>query len=137
MYMQDFVRIPVTDIFPATNGAPQFLLVLDTSQSPAVPIPIKLGDVNQDGFPDILAVLASGTSSRSDRTPRLAYSVTCGKGKAGCRSDGSGHNGWDVLQKGAEVLSEVKDARSVALLDMDEDVSVDVYVEAASSSVYI
>lgn len=106
------------------GGNAQFLLVTDTRQDPPVPIPIKLGDVNQDGFPDILAILASGTGSHSDHTPRLAYSVPCGKGRPGCSSDGSGHRGWSVLQKGGEVLSEIKDARSIAFLDMDEDVSL-------------
>lgn len=37
---------------------------------------------------------------------------------------GNGRRGWSVLQKGAEVLSEVRDAVGVAFLDMDEDVSV-------------
>ena len=62
----EFVRTPVADIFPGQSPA---LLVLDTSVSPAVPLPIKLGDANHDGFPDMLAVVASDTGRNSDRTP--------------------------------------------------------------------
>ncbi|KAI0093714.1 hypothetical protein BDY19DRAFT_881949 [Irpex rosettiformis] len=130
----DLVRIPISTLFPSSSSnSASFLLVLDTSQTPPVPIPIKLGDVNQDGFPDILAILASGTGSRSDKTPRLAFSVECrggkGKGMAGCGGNGRGKRGWDVLTKGAEALNDVKDAWGVAFLDMDEDGSLDIMVQ--------
>jgi integrin alpha FG-GAP repeat containing protein 1 len=42
---------------------------------------------------------------------------------AGCQKDGSGRRGWKVLHKGTDTLESVKDARSVAFFDMDEDVS--------------
>ncbi|KAI0345064.1 integrin alpha N-terminal domain-containing protein [Trametopsis cervina] len=129
----DFVQVPVTDIFPASTGSAQFLLVSDVSQNPATPIPIKLGDVNQDGFPDMVAILASGTGTRSDRTPQLAYSVPCGKNTPGCGSNGRGRRGWSVLQKGGEVLAAIKDARAVAFLDMDEDGSLDFMVQRTGS----
>jgi integrin alpha FG-GAP repeat containing protein 1 len=79
--------------------------------------------VNQDGFPDLLAIIATGPGLRRDHTPYLAYSVSCSKGTPGCGSKGHGRRGWSVLKKGAEALSAVKDARSIAFLDMDEDVS--------------
>ncbi|KAI0689777.1 hypothetical protein BC835DRAFT_1407738 [Cytidiella melzeri] len=125
----DYVRIPVSDMFPTSDSSASLLLVMDTSQTPAVPIPIKLGDVNQDGFPDLLAIVASGTGTRSDRTPHLVYSVSCAKGVPGCGTNGIGRRGWSLLQKGAEVLSSVKDAWSVAFLDMDEDGSLDIMVQ--------
>ncbi len=90
------------------------LLVLDTSLSPAVPLPIKLGDANLDGFPDLLLIV--------DHTPKLVFSVPCEKGVTGCATDGSGKRGWHVEKKGAEVLDSIKDARSVSFVDMDEDV---------------
>lgn len=115
----DFVRTPVSDIFPGQSPS---LLVLDTSVNPSVPLPIKLGDANHDGFPDMLAIITSGTSYSSDRTPMLAFSMPCAKGVSGCGANGSGRRGWSVLRKGAEVLSTIKDAKGVAFLDMDEDV---------------
>jgi integrin alpha FG-GAP repeat containing protein 1 len=119
---QDFVRTPISALFPGQQSPS--LLVLDTSVSPPVPLPIKLGDANHDGFPDLLAIVTSGTSSNSDRTPTVAFSEPCAKGVPGCSANGTGRRGWSVLKKGAEVLSGIKDARSVAFLDMDEDVSL-------------
>ncbi|KAI0737904.1 integrin alpha N-terminal domain-containing protein [Daedaleopsis nitida] len=126
-----FVRIPLTDLFSPTSDSPLApgLLVMDTTQSPPVPVPIKLGDVNQDGFPDILAVVASGSSSHMSRTPHMVLSVPCGKGVAGCSGGGSGRRGWQVLKKDADPLLAVTDARSVAFLDMDEDGTLDIMVQ--------
>ena len=97
--------------------------MLDTSQSPAVPVPLKLGDVNQDGFPDLLAIVTTGSGASRPRTPYLVMSVPCAKGVAGCGADGAGRRGWQVVRKDVDPLLAVQDARSVAFLDMDEDVS--------------
>jgi len=101
---------------------------LDTSYNPPLPVPIKLGDANQDGFPDILAIVASGSSAHPQRTPHLAYSVPCGKGVAGCDTK-SRRRGWSALHKGGEILGSVQDARGVAFLDMDEDGTLDILVQ--------
>ncbi|KAH9918403.1 integrin alpha N-terminal domain-containing protein [Epithele typhae] len=126
-----FVRIPLSDLFPPTESspAPPGLLVVDSSQSPAIPIPIKLGDVNQDGFPDLLMIVATGSSSKRQRTPYLIESIPCGKGVPGCGSNGSGRRGWQVVRKDADALISVQDARSAAFLDMDEDGSLDIMVQ--------
>lgn len=115
------MKTPISSIFTSLQSPA--LLVLDTTVSPPLPLPIKLGDANHDGFPDILAIVTSGTSYNSDKTPTLAFSMSCGKGVAGCGADGSGRRGWKVLKKGGEVLGAIKDAKGVAFLDMDEDVS--------------
>ncbi|KAF9045767.1 hypothetical protein BDZ89DRAFT_1058727 [Hymenopellis radicata] len=86
------------------------LLVLDTTVSPAIPVPIKLGDANLDGFPIYL------------------YSVPCGKGVAGCSAQGSGKRGWELEAGGADVMDVISDARGVAFVDMDEDGTLDVLV---------
>ncbi|KAI8999088.1 hypothetical protein BD414DRAFT_476952 [Trametes punicea] len=126
-----FVRIPLSYIFPPTSQSPTSpsLLVMDTTQNPPVPLPIKLGDVNQDGFPDLLAVVVTGTGSHRSRTPQLALSVPCTKGVAGCNGDGTGRRGWRVVKKDVNPLTNVRDARSVAFLDMDEDGTLDIMVQ--------
>ncbi|KAI0081457.1 hypothetical protein K474DRAFT_1613628 [Panus rudis PR-1116 ss-1] len=127
----DFVRISIASIFPnpSSSSRPLSLLVMDTTHNPHLPLPLKLGDVNQDGFPDLLAVLATGSGSDAEKTPYLAYSVPCRKGVVGCDEHGGGRRGWKVLRRGGEVLRNVKDARGIAFLDMDEDGTLDVMVQ--------
>lgn len=103
---------------------PRSLLVYDTSAQPPVPLPLKLGDANLDGFPDILMITVSGR----ERIPALLFSTPCSPGVAGCSSAGSEKHGWTVAKNNARVLSDIKDARSVSFLDVDEDVGLFYYV---------
>ncbi|TCD70604.1 hypothetical protein EIP91_002634 [Steccherinum ochraceum] len=126
----DFVRIPISDIFPHSEGdAPLHLLVHDKTYDPIIPLPVRLGDANQDGFPDLLAIVSSGHV----RTPQLAYSVPCGKGIAGCDSNGRGRRGFQALSKGGEALASITDAKSVAFIDMDDDGTLDIMVQRTGS----
>lgn len=109
-----FVRFPVSSIFPFTSS----LLVYDTSFTPPIPIQLRLGDADLDGFPDMLAIPVHGR----DRTPRLVYSAPCRSGLPGCANISTGRRGWKMATKGVEFLDNIKDARSLAFLDMDEDV---------------
>lgn len=110
-----FVRFPFSSLFPASPG----LLVLDTSNVPPLPIPLKLGDANLDGFPDFLAI----STQSKNRVPHLVYSVPCSSGVAGCDQNGRGRRGWKLARKGVESLEAIKDARGLTFLDMDEDVN--------------
>lgn len=112
---QNFVRFPTSSLFSSGSA----LLVLDTTFNPSLPISLKLGDANLDGFPDLLAITIAGR----DQTPHLVYSVPCAANIVGCGTHGSGRRGWKLATKGVETLEAVKDARSVTFLDMDEDVS--------------
>lgn len=105
----------MSSLFPKDAPA---LVVQDTSFSPSLPLALKFGDANLDGFPDFAMIGASD----SHRVPYLVFSVPCGKGVSGCDADGSGRRGWKVAQKGADALKLVNDARSISFLDMDEDV---------------
>ncbi|PFH53586.1 hypothetical protein AMATHDRAFT_137318 [Amanita thiersii Skay4041] len=117
-----FVRFPLKSIFPGSTS----LLVADTTFQPPLPIPLKLGDANLDGFPDLLAITVNG----KERVPNLVFSVPCTAGVVGCGSKtGSGRRGWSVAKKGVEVLQDIKDARSVSFLDIDEDGSLDILVQ--------
>ncbi|TFY59525.1 hypothetical protein EVJ58_g5711 [Rhodofomes roseus] len=119
------VRIPLEDIFPSKPS----LLVMDTTQSPALPVSLKLGDANQDGFPDILAIVVTGSGSQTSYTPQLAVSEPCGPGVAGCGSSTKNRRGWSVVKKGIDPLKGIHDARSVAFFDMDEDGSLDIMIQ--------
>lgn len=140
---QAYVHFPISDLLPPSRGSdrtPSSLLVFDTRSSPSVPVHLRIGDVNLDGFPDILLVTASPTSSRSyKRTPRLLFAAPCahsgkshdnGKGgrTAGCGEDGKGRVGWTVADRDVDALDDVSDTASVTFLDIDEDVSEPFYL---------
>lgn len=113
--LQLFSRFPLSSLYPSSS-----LLVLDTTFSPPIPLSLKLGDANLDGFPDIIAITGSG----NDRVPGLVFSVPCAKDVAGCSASGTGRRGWSVAKDGAEPLNRIKDARVVSFIDLDEDVCV-------------
>ena len=124
-HLQAFVRVSIKDLVPTTDGTTPQLLVLDTTYDPPLPVPLKVGDLNLDGFADIVLIIAapSGDRSRLAKTPKILGSVACRKGVAGCGSDGKGRRGWSVLGRDNNVLDEFQDARGVVLVDIDEDVS--------------
>ncbi|KAF5372918.1 hypothetical protein D9758_001485 [Tetrapyrgos nigripes] len=124
-----FVRIPLSTIIPG-SPAPS-LLVQDTTFTPPIPLSIKLGDANLDGFPDLFFVVSTSRGN----TPKLVYSVPCGQGVPGCAANGTGRRGWQVVgNKGTESLEAVKDARGVAFIDMDEDGTLDMMVQRTGAS---
>ena len=110
-----YARFPVSSILPSSS-----LLVYDTSFTPPLPIPLKLGDADLDGFPDMLAISVQG----DEYTPRLVYSVPCVTGLGGCSNPGAARRGWKMATKGVDILDNIKDARSLSFLDMDEDVRI-------------
>ncbi|GLB35509.1 putative repeat domain in Vibrio, Colwellia, Bradyrhizobium and Shewanella [Lyophyllum shimeji] len=116
-----FVRFPVSSLYPDSPS----LLVQDVTHTPPIPLSLKLGDANLDGFPDLLFIIGSGR----DRTPSLVFSVPCAPGVVGCSSSGSGRRGWQVAKKNTDALDAVRDARSVSFLDLDEDGTMDIMVQ--------
>ncbi|KAG8719560.1 hypothetical protein FRC09_010950 [Ceratobasidium sp. 395] len=149
----DAYSVPrLADILPQQTS----LLLADTSHTPPLPLPLRLGDANSDGFPDILAVAVGRAGV--DRVPVLLYNLP---GKHGASSSSSisalGEDGQRLLvarnvtseseigtraaakgvgrrtfkpvKSGAEVLGEITDARGVAFLDLDEDGTLDILVQ--------
>jgi integrin alpha FG-GAP repeat containing protein 1 len=53
----------------------------DTTHTPPLPLPIKIGDGDLDGFPDLLFIVVTKDDKR---VPKLAWSVRCGTGEPGC-----------------------------------------------------
>lgn len=123
--LQAFVRVSIKDLIPTSDGGTPQLLVLDTTNDPPLPVPLKVGDLNLDGFVDIVPIIAtpsSGDRSKLAKTPKVLGSVACSKGIPGCGPDGKGRRGWSVLGRDNNVLDECQDARGVVLIDIDEDV---------------
>ena len=89
-------------------------------------MPLKIGDLNLDGFVDIVVIVATpsaGDWSKLAKTPKILGSTACRKGVAGCGPDGQGRRGWSVVGRDNNVLEEFQDVRGVVLVDIDEDVS--------------
>jgi integrin alpha FG-GAP repeat containing protein 1 len=125
--MDNALTIPLTELFGENGGS---MLATDTSFSPTIPLSLKIGDANLDGFPDLLLIHVED-QTRSQR-PKLLFGTPCSAdGNAvGCREDrggskkGRGKVGFTVATKKMEALDAITDARGLAFLDMDEDVSV-------------
>jgi integrin alpha FG-GAP repeat containing protein 1 len=86
---------------------------------------LKIGDADLDGFPDLLPIIAhNGEVYGVATTPWLLRSVPCNvnydKNLGGCPT---GRRAFDPVSKEVGVLQAISDARGVAFLDMDEDVS--------------
>lgn len=115
---QSFSSIPLSSIIPQVSS----LLLFDTSHNPHLPLPLRIGDYNLDGFPDILAVVATSSST----TAKILKSLPCETGRPEC-DGGRGNSGrrrFDVVSKGATVLEQIHDVRGASWLDLDEDVSM-------------
>jgi integrin alpha FG-GAP repeat containing protein 1 len=120
---------------PLTSFTPSYpyLLINDTTHEPPIPLPIRVGDLSLDGFPDLLPIVASaphggvlGAGATSDRTPRLLTSIPCARGVPGCSAQGQGRRGFQAVSQGYEALQQVTDARAVTVLDLDEDVCLEI-----------
>ena len=95
-----------------------------------MPLPIRLGDANLDGYPDLLFVTTAdphggflGIGQTVEQTPRLLLSTPCTQGVVACNAQGNRVVGWTAVKKGGEPLTGVVDAVNAAFIDIDEDVS--------------
>lgn len=112
---QSFARFPLNSILPDR----QHLIMNDKSFQGSLPIPVRIGDYNQDGYPDLL-VLSSAYGSAESGTVSLLQNKPCEDRYPGCGKDG--RRRFETVKKGAEALERIKDARGASFLDIDEDV---------------
>jgi integrin alpha FG-GAP repeat containing protein 1 len=147
LFIQTMTVIPVLDLLRYSSLEPSAktssLLMFDTTHSPPVPLPLKLGDADLDGYPDLLFIVVTPDN---ERVPKLAWSVECSVGEPGCppiqpnadvnkTPSGVGGRGYVVASSGgdASVLAKFKDARSVSFLDLDEDGTLDILIQRSGT----
>lgn len=130
--IQSFTSIPLEDLFPGTSTL-QFAHPSSDS-GPFTLIPLKIGDYDQDGFPDVLALVVNATArpgpgglfggGRAQGTQiGLLRNVRCKKGRAGCGEKSARRTLQRAGDKGIDALDGIWDARSVSWVDVGEGVS--------------
>ncbi|KZS98847.1 hypothetical protein SISNIDRAFT_403326 [Sistotremastrum niveocremeum HHB9708] len=132
---EEFMRVPLSPVISTRKKSG--LLMYDTSFSPPIPLPLRLGDADLDGFPDILLIATGephggilGIGQKEDHTPKLLLSVPCGPGLPGCAAKGKGGNKRSFhVSSGSEVLDSITDASGVSFFDLDEDGTLDILIQ--------
>jgi len=127
--IQSLLSIPLSSILP-TSGDPQ--LLLHVPGEPNIPLPLRPGDFNVDGFPDLLLTIHNSTAApgvitrKAGHQVRVLENVPCGNGVAGCEGRKSGRGFKVGGGSGWEVLDDIWDASGASWLDVDDDVPLTV-----------
>lgn len=128
-HMQGMSSVEISSLFPGNVAWAGSILLYDTSFNPAIPIPIRIGDIDLDGFPDFIPIIVRQDPDGSQRsTPEILISKPCKLGANGCSGNWASRRTFEALMKDVSPLRLIKDARGVALMDVDEDVSVSFFV---------
>ena len=99
----------LTDLHPASSQLLQF--------DGSVPIPLQVGDLNLDGYPDVLAIVKSEKGS----SVVLLENIPCEKEVCTAEAVAAGRRTLRLHKDSAE-LSKVPNVRRATFLDLDEKV---------------
>lgn len=99
-----------------------------------LPIPLRIGDYNKDGYPDLL-VIASSSSSAHQGSVALLESIPCSR-KTCSQTETEGDRRTFILVAGdsAAALNSIDDGKSAIWLDIDEDGTLDILVQRSGLS---
>lgn len=105
------------------------MILEDKAFRGSLPNPIRIGDYNKDGYPDLLVVTSASTSAQQGvvsllesvpcTTKECSKAVTSASRRSFSRVDGPT----------AEALNKITDAKSAMWIDLDEDGSLDILVQ--------
>jgi integrin alpha FG-GAP repeat containing protein 1 len=129
--IQSLLSIPLSSILPS-SGDPQ--LLLHVPGEPNIPLPLRPGDFNVDGFPDLLLTIHNSTAApgvitrKAGHQVRVLENVPCGNDIAGCEGRNKGRGFISGGGSGWEVLDDIWDASGASWLDVDDDVRLTISV---------
>ncbi|OAJ38717.1 hypothetical protein BDEG_22624 [Batrachochytrium dendrobatidis JEL423] len=118
-----YVSMPIAELFPLED-----IYLNDLSFKGTMPIPLRIGDYNNDGYPDILFLSVSKTSA-SKISSRLVRSVPCDNrctpeaSAAGARSFVSVYEGVGVFKSYPDMILS-----GLTFMDIDEDGTLDIFM---------
>ncbi|KAG9010523.1 hypothetical protein FRB94_010289 [Tulasnella sp. JGI-2019a] len=125
-----YSKIPVAYIVSQLKIGVAGLLISDMTYRPSLPVALKIGDADLDGFPDILTIVSYLSQYRMDNKPWMLRSVPCdGKPLPNNGRCAKGRRSFELVTHNVEALASINDARSVSFLDMDEDGTLDILVQ--------
>lgn len=107
------------DILPSRP----YIVTEDSSFAGQLPLALKLGDYNKDGYPDIL-LIASDSSGADQGSPVMLESVSCTKKRCGLQADQSSRRAFAPVGVRPNVLDDIDDAKVVSFVDIDEQVGL-------------
>ncbi|EIW70623.1 hypothetical protein TREMEDRAFT_28893 [Tremella mesenterica DSM 1558] len=140
---QSMLSVPLSTLLENSIGDGDLLLHPPHARS--IPLPIRPGDFNVNGFPDLLITIANstaapptggpfGSSRHAGHQVKILENVPCGKGVAGCEKGSKRKRGLRVGSgKGWTALDGIWDASGASWMDLDDDGSLDILVQRTNA----
>ncbi|WRT66340.1 uncharacterized protein IL334_003295 [Kwoniella shivajii] len=134
----DFTSIPLTTILSLEADSTAGIL-LHLPGKTHIPLPLRPGDYNVDGFPDLLLTVVTSTKggvlgNKEANQVKVLVNVPCGKDVAGCEASSKGKRGLTAgTGKSWDALNGISDAEGASWIDVDDDGSLDILVQRAGS----
>lgn len=120
---QSFTSLPLSSISQTSS------ILLSVPEAPHIPLPLRPGDFQHDGYPDLLLAIVNSTarsggvfSDHQGTQARVLLNVPCSKGVAGCEG-GQKRTFRMARGKGWDVLNGMNDVVGASWIDIDDDVS--------------
>ncbi|WWC61849.1 uncharacterized protein I303_104434 [Kwoniella dejecticola CBS 10117] len=115
-------------------------ILLHPPNQPDIPLPIRVGDYNVDGFPDLLLTVHTNTKggvlgTKEINQVKVLVNVPCSKNVPGCEGRSMrGKRGFKVRSgKAWDALDGITDAEGASWMDIDDDGSLDILVQRSGS----